>query len=192
MMIMFFTKPILSALGQQEEVIEHANSFILSSLASVYLLGMYDLEKRFLNCLRTTWVPMVACVGANLLHILWCHIFVTVLGWDLYGLGFASTLTAFILHSSIIVYSHCLKDIREALFWPDATVWTGWREYFSLGVPTTAMLCAEYWAWQFLAIVSGNLGVEAQATMMITMQVAALSETISLGIQEAACVLVGN
>ena len=54
------------------------------------------------------------------------------------------------------------------------------------------MLCAEYWAWQFLAIISGNLGVEAQANMMITMQVAALANTICLGIQEASCVVVGH
>ena len=79
---MLFTKPILSALGQQPDVIEHANEFILAGLLSVYLEGMFDLEKRFLNCLKTTWVPMIANVGANLLHILWCHIFVTVWGWD--------------------------------------------------------------------------------------------------------------
>ena len=36
------------------------------------------------------------------------------------------------------------------------------------------------------------MGVEAQANMMITMQIAALSNTTCLGIQEAACVLVGH
>ena len=153
---------------------------------------MFDLEKRFLNCLKTTWVPMIANVGANLLHILWCHIFVTVWGWDVYGLGIANTLTSFIKLSSLMIYSQFVQEIREAYFLPDATVLVGWKEYFSLGVPTTIMLCAEYWAWQFLAIVSGGLGTEAQANMMITMQVAALSDTICLGIQEAACVLVGN
>ena len=82
-----------------------------------------------------------------MLHIVWCHIFVSVWGWDLYGLGLATTLTSLILLATTMMYAHCLKDIKDALFWPDATVWIGWKEYFNLGVPTTGMLCAEYWAW---------------------------------------------
>ena len=70
-----------------------------------------------------------------------------VCGWDLFGLGLASTLTSLILLATTMMYAHCLKDINDALFWPDATVWIGWKEYFNLGVPTTGMLCAEYWAW---------------------------------------------
>ena len=60
MLILLFTKPILRALGQQEEVIDHAHTYVVSNLLSVYFLGMFDLTKRFLNCLKTTWVPMVA------------------------------------------------------------------------------------------------------------------------------------
>ena len=135
---------------------------------------------------------MIAQIVATMLHVFWCHLFVTELGWDLKGLGLASTLTSAILLSTTLIYAHCLKDIKGALFWPDATIWTGWKEYFNLGVPTTGMLCAEYWAWQFLAIVSGNLGVEVQANMMITMQVAAMSNTVCMGIQEAACVVIGH
>ena len=60
MLVLLFTKPILGALGQQEEVIEHAYTYVISNLLSVYLLGMFDLTKRFLNCLKTTWVPMIA------------------------------------------------------------------------------------------------------------------------------------
>ena len=59
-LILLFTKPILSAMGQQEDVIEHANTYVLANLLSVYLLAMFDLTKRFLNCLKTTWVPMLA------------------------------------------------------------------------------------------------------------------------------------
>ena len=89
---------------------------------------------------------MIANFGATALHILWCHIFVSVWGWDIFGLGLASTLTAVIKLLSIQTYSHCLHDIKDALFWPDASVWTGWKEYFSLAVPTSAMLSSEYWA----------------------------------------------
>ena len=58
--ILLFTEPVLMALGQEKEVVKHAYKYVLVNLLSVYFLGMFDLNKRFLNCLRTTWVPMIA------------------------------------------------------------------------------------------------------------------------------------
>ena len=60
LIILLFTKPILMALGQDEEVIEYAKQYVLVNLPGVYFLGMFDLTKRFLNCMKTTWVPMIA------------------------------------------------------------------------------------------------------------------------------------
>ena len=111
---------------------------------------------------------------------------------DLVGLGLAEMVTSLILLGSTMVYARFVPEIREALFWPDSSVWVDWREYFSLGVPATGMMCAEYWAWDILVILAGNLDVKQQANMMITMEVAAILNATCLGMQEAACVLVGN
>ena len=142
-------------------MIQHAKRYIEVSIVSCYFFGQFDLQKRFLNCVNVTWVPMVVQVVATILHALWCHIFVGIYGWDLEGLALASTLTSFILLSFSVIYPYFIEGIRDALIWPDSSVWSGWKEYFSLGVPTTGMLCAEYWAWESLAFLSGHLGVVA-------------------------------
>ena len=36
----------------------------------------------------------------------------------------------------------------------------GWGEYLKLGVPTAGIVCAQFWAWDLLGIMSGYLGVE--------------------------------
>ena len=110
-------------------------------------MGMFDLTKRFLNCMKTTWVPMIAQVAATFLHIYWCHLFVEQKEWDIIGLGLASSITACTLLLVTMVYAHLVSEIQPALISMDFTVWFGWWEYFSLGVPTTAILCGEYWAW---------------------------------------------
>ena len=102
---------------------------------------------------------MVAQIVATILHILWCHIFVVEWEWGLEGLGLASTLTSFILLATTMVYSHCLSHLQDALFWPNATVWNDWREYFSLGVPTTAMFLGNDMALNSLVLISGSFGV---------------------------------
>ena len=118
--------------------------------------------------MNITWVPMVVQIVASFLHIFWCHLFVGIYEMDLEGLGLASTLTSIILLSFSVIYPHFIDSAKDALIWPDSSVWSGWKEYFKLGVPTTGMLCAEYWAWESLAFLSGHLGIVAQANMMIT------------------------
>ena len=93
--------------------------------------------------MRETWVPMIAQIVATCFHCLLCHVFIVEWGWDMYGLGLASTLTSFILLATTEAYSHCLESVSKSLFWPNSTVWDDWREYFALGFPTTGMLIAE-------------------------------------------------
>ena len=71
----------------------------------------------------------------------------TVYGWHLKGLGLASTLTSFILLSLTVIYPYFIKSVKDVLIWPNSSVWSGWKQYFSLGLPTTGMVVAEYWAF---------------------------------------------
>ena len=84
---------------------EEAYKYIMTSLPSMYFLGLFDLKKRFLNCMKISWVPMVAQVGGTLLHIFWCYLFVTKLEMDVVGLGIASNITTFIMLFIITVYA---------------------------------------------------------------------------------------
>ena len=58
--ILLFTREVLMFLGQEESVVEHAHTYIIANLPSVYMLGIYDMTKRFLNCMESSWVQMVA------------------------------------------------------------------------------------------------------------------------------------
>ena len=191
-LILCFSKPMLIAMGQDPMVAQYAQTYIVVNLPGVYFMGQFDLAKRFLNCLRITWVPMVAQVGSTFLHLACCEIIVVRMGVQpIIGLGLASTVTSVSLFIMITIYANMIDNIKESIYWPDSSVWLGWKEYFALGVPTTGIMCAEYWAWQGLCIMSGNLSVNEQAIMMITVQIAWLVNTTCLGLQEAACVLVG-
>ena len=49
--ILLFTRQILTFFRQEESVVEHAHTYIMVNLLSVYMIGMYDMTKRFLNCM---------------------------------------------------------------------------------------------------------------------------------------------
>ena len=58
--LLSFSEPILITLGQDPIVSKHAHSFILATLPALYFYVMFDLTKRFLNCMTISFVPATA------------------------------------------------------------------------------------------------------------------------------------
>ena len=58
--LLCFSKEILTAIRQEPEVIEHTHKYILICLPGIYLRSMFDMKKRFLNCLNVVQVPTLA------------------------------------------------------------------------------------------------------------------------------------
>ena len=61
-----------------------------------------------------------------------------------------------------------------------------------LSIPSTVMMCAEWWAFEILSILAGILGVVELASQTINFNMIALLFMIPLGIQEATCAIIGN
>ena len=38
----------------------------------------------------------------------------------------------------------------------------GWSEYLAISIPAAAMICAEYFAFEFITLLAGMLGVVEQ------------------------------
>lgn len=50
------------------------------------------------------------------------------------------------------------KEYMQPLFRRSNLSWKGSKEFLKLGVPGTMMQCAEWWAFELLAIFAGMLG----------------------------------
>ena len=67
-----------------------------------------------------------------------------------------------------------------------------WWQFIALGIPGTAMLCSEWWAFEATIIMAGFLGTEQVAAQVIILQVASLAFMVPLGLGIAGCTIVGN
>ena len=122
---------------------------------------MFDLKKRFLNCMRVGWLPLAAQLLATVLHPLWCYLFVVTLRLDLSGLGIACTITWFTSLAIVSCFSFKIAKIREALIMPDLESFKKWGDYLKLGVPVMILLWAEDFSFYLLTIISGLISVQA-------------------------------
>jgi MATE family multidrug resistance protein len=96
---------------------------------------------------------------ATLLHIPLCYLFVDHFDLDIRGLGLASSTKDFVLLLSVMIYANCNEQVRPALSLPDSSSFSGWGEYLKISLPGTVMMCAEWWAFELLVLLSGILGV---------------------------------
>ena len=98
------------------------------------------------------------------------------------GIALATTLTSLVMITIPLVYACYNVNVRDAICWPDSSVFKGWMEYLKLAVPSAGIFCAEYWAYLILAWISVFIDAEAYTNFLIMMQIAWLVNSCCLGI----------
>jgi len=142
--------------------------------------------------MQVTWVPMTAQVVCTILHFGWLYLLVTYLGMEIKGVALATFLTYFSQFIFVEIYGLFVPEVRAAMFFPTKESFREWGSYLKLSIPSTLMLCAEWWAFEVLILLAGYIGVVEQAAQILLFNMIALMFMVALGMQEATCALVGN
>jgi MATE family multidrug resistance protein len=91
----------------------------------------------------------------------------------------------------VLVYQRAVFDhYRAPLFEEESFL--DWPSYIKLALPTTGLMCIEWWAFEFIVIFAGILGVKELAAQVAIMNVNGFVFMFPLGVQFAASGLVGN
>ena len=75
---------------------------------------------------------------------------------------------------------------------PNRSDFNGWSEYLRVSLPSTLIICSEWWAFELLTVISGLISIEAQAVQTLVTSGCAILFEIPLGYQEATCAIIGN
>ena len=126
---------------------------------------------------------MVFMLVGSAFHLLLCLTFAIWLDYGIVGLGMAMTIRDGALMIMTMIYGKCSSKVRHILMPYDVEAVRGWGEYLSISLPATAMLCAEWWALEVIAILAGILGVIELASQIINFNVISILLTTSLGVQ---------
>lgn len=115
---------------------------------------------------------------------MWCILFINVFEWGLYGAALALNVTYisnFVLQELYIrVWK---KEEFENVLAPffDKKSLTEWWPFLKMGIPSTAMQCFEWWAFELIAIFAGLLGKEQLAAQVAVINVVTLIYMLPLG-----------
>ena len=87
-----FGEQILLAIGMDAEVSRLSQIQIWVHMPSTFFYGHYDLQKRWLACMRITFIPMVAMFVAITLHISLCFLFLYYFNMGVIGIALSNTI----------------------------------------------------------------------------------------------------
>jgi len=160
LIILLQAERILISLGQDHLVADYTLQYIKAYLPGMMLMGLIDGQRRFLNMMNQTRTPMLAYYISIVFHIILSWVFVWKLDYGIVGTGIASTLTNSINYIFLLVLSKCIPSIQDAIKLPDARAFTGLWQYLKLGIPSTIMLCLEFWVYDIMILMSGYIGVK--------------------------------
>ena len=196
--IFWWSKDLLLALGQRPEVAQLGQDFLrIAGLGMIPALLVMAL-KSYLAALERTqvvlWVTLTA-VGVNLVlayMLIFGHWGAPELG--VRGAAIASLTVQIVTFVILAIYAGWLPELRHfhlfQRFWrPD---WQAMRQVFRLGWPIGITGLAESGLFQATALMMGWIGTVELAAHGITMEVAALSFMVHLGLSNAATVRAGR
>jgi len=131
---------IIRSLWEDEKVAENAFKYIIWSFPSIFMVGLLDVQRKFLTQVDKTSLSLKVLIPGLLLHVLWNYIFVWYLDLGIMGTAIAMFITDFTNFIGLYIATSLQKDLKDALS-------------VSIMDPKVTMQMKEYWKMAFPAMV---------------------------------------
>ncbi|XP_037402231.1 multidrug and toxin extrusion protein 1-like isoform X2 [Pygocentrus nattereri] len=153
---------------------------------------LHQLQVAYLQNQGVILPQMYAAAAANIANVLTNYILIVWLDFGLYGSAAASTLAE--VYICVFLYAYIRWKRLHTETWGGWSLESlqEWGAYMKLAVPSSMMLCFEWWIYELGGFLAGMLSELDLAAQHAVITLATLNYMFPLGIQGAACVRVGN
>lgn len=197
--VWLYVEPLLRAIGQEAELSRLAARYVMLSVPSVFFSGIAECLKRYLMAqgvvMPTALVSFVSTLMAPAVN--WSLIHRAGFGLD--GAAYANDVTFLITALLLTLYVSWyhfqvqgrLDDTWQGWSWE---CFSGWGTYLRIALPSSIMVCMEWWVVEVVIILAGLLPEPSLSVSVtgICINVMSLVYMLSFGLSGAASTRVGN
>ncbi|CDW80600.1 na+-driven multidrug efflux pump [Stylonychia lemnae] len=190
-LIFVVSDKLLIYIGQDAQIAEISKQFSLMMMPGIWAMTQFDVIRKYMIAQRQNTIPVYIQFFTMILHFGWCHLFISVYEWSVFGAALATNITYLL---NLIIIDHVLAKSQKFQFTRaplDRSIFQEWSEYLRIGIPGAFMLCFEWWAFEFLAIFSGYISVASLAAEIVIINIVSFIFMMPLGISYAASSLTG-
>ncbi|XP_022995790.1 protein DETOXIFICATION 49-like [Cucurbita maxima] len=182
-------KKILIFCGQEDDIANEAQSFILCSIPDLIALSFLHPLRIYLRC-QSINLPLTYCVALSvLLHVPINYLLVSVLDLGIHGVALGAVWTNFNLVGSVIIFILVFGVYKNS--WPgfSSECLKEWKSLLRLAIPSCISVCLEWWWYEIMVMLSGfmmnpqstvaSMGILIQTTALIYIFPSSLSVGVS-------------
>ena len=161
-LMLYFSKPLLLVLGQDEQIAEMTQSYLRWTLPGVFFYSHVFYLREYMFQLKESSLPTIATTICSIAHVLWCYLLVIYFDYGYIGGALALSITYFI--NLVILYgaAYLKRDIREMMTFTLIESCDLWWEYFRITIPAVMEIFLKYGFVYFTNIVAGMFKDAAQ------------------------------
>ncbi|XP_077360996.1 multidrug and toxin extrusion protein 1 [Festucalex cinctus] len=183
---------LLLLMHQDRQVARIAQLYMMAFLPAVPAMFMHQLQVAYLQNQGIILPQMYTAALANLFNLGANYILIISLQLGVVGSAVANSLAQVAVCLLLYAYIRWKK-----LHVPTWGGWSSeclqdWGSFAKLAVPSTFMVCFEWWIWEIGGFLAGVLGEVDLAAQHVMVEISAITYMFPLGIHTAACVRVGN
>jgi MATE family multidrug resistance protein len=196
-LLLYYSKPILYALDQPENVVDLAIPYLNIIALSMIPMMLFQGFKQLADGLSLTKYAMYAAIGANLINVLLNYLLIYGV-WifprlELEGAAIGTLLSRVFMLIFLFLILYKRPKLKPFLVLMKKSLQsTIFKRLFSLGFPTALQMIFEGGIFTATVLLAGTLGVQAQAANQIALNLASMTFMIAVGLGVTATIRVGN
>lgn len=192
----YFGGFFLAILGVNKHIADSAGKYLALLIPNLFLIGQYELLKKFLNAQYIVNPTTVVTIITTILHPLWCYLCIFHV-FDSSYLGAAlaknlTTLLSLLLLMGYVNYTGCCKETTDFDTNELGKGISEWISFIKLAIPSTLMIGLDWWAYEIMNIMAGNIGTTGLSANVALTNINMLIFMIPTGIGISAGAFVGN
>ncbi|KAF7206555.1 multidrug and toxin extrusion protein 1 [Nothobranchius furzeri] len=183
---------LLLLLQQEEEVARIAQLYVMMFLPAVPAMFLHQLQVSYLQNQGIILPQMYTAAVANIFNLGINYVLISFLKMGAVGSAIANSLSQIVICLLLFGYIRWKKLHKQTWGGWSTDCLQDWGSYMKLAVPSTFMVCFEWWIWEVGGFLAGVLGEVDLAAQHVLLEIGAITYMFPLGVHAAACVRVGN
>ncbi|MFT7818362.1 multidrug and toxin extrusion protein 1-like [Arapaima gigas] len=167
-------------------------AFCPSFLCCIQAMFLHQLQVAYLQNQGITLPQLYVAALANVINVGTNYLLLFWMGLGVKGSAIANSLSH--IYSSILLLAYIRWKQLHVKTWGGWSLASlqEWGSYMQLAVPSTLMVCFEWWIYEIGGFLAGMLGEVDLAAQHVLLEIGTITYMFPLGIHAAACVRVGN
>ncbi|KAI1903257.1 hypothetical protein AGOR_G00025350 [Albula goreensis] len=190
--ILINAQSILLALQQEAEVARIAQLYVNAFLPAVPAMFLHQLQGAYLQNQGIILPQLYTAAIANIINVATNYILLFWMELGVKGSAAANSISQITICLLLFAYIQWKKlHVKTWGGWSTLSL-QEWGSYMQLAIPSTLMVCFEWWIYEIGSFFAGMLGEVDLAAQHVLLELGTITYMFPLGIHAAACVRVGN